>query len=374
MLTASAVLVSWTYFLVKTVVTFRTYPPLRPPDEWTGKTFPFVSILIPARNEEVNIAACLDSLLELDYPNYEIIAVDDRSGDGTLSILESYQKKDPRVRALHLDKSSEGWSGKNYALHRGVELARGEWFLFTDADTFHYPESLRIGLGHALENRVGFLTLLSRLDCRTFFEKLIQPIAGGLMVLWYPLEKLNDPRSSLGFANGQYILMDRGTYETLGGHGSVKEKLLEDVALAERAKEMGVPFKISIGVNALQTRMYRGFKNSWNGWKRIFLHLAERNPFEITLTTIGFFGLGVLPALLVILGSSGDFHPLFLPLSLAGLGLSIGVRWTLNHLSRVPRWPALIYPLGSLLVFGILVEVLFESLVNKKTHWRGQHY
>jgi len=373
-LTTLAVLASWIYFLIKIFVTFRAFPSLRPDPDWKPDRSPFISILVPARNEESNIGSCLGSLLKLDYPDYEVIAIDDRSEDGTLEVLRSFEAKDPRLKVLHLDKSAEGWSGKNYALHRGMELARGEWLLFTDADTQHYPESLRIGLRFASVNRSGFVTFLSRLDCRTFFEKLIQPIAGGLMLLWYPMEKLNDPRSTFGFANGQYMLISRESYQALGGHEAVKEKLLEDVALSERAKALGIPFRIAIGVNALKTRMYRGLRNSWNGWRRIFLHLAERDPLRLFATTVGFFFLGILPAALVIFFAFDRSDPLLGVLAGAALGVSIVARGILNYLSRVPLWPALIYPVGSCLVFGILVEALSESLFNKRTHWRGRHY
>jgi chlorobactene glucosyltransferase len=335
---------------------------------------PLVSILVPARNEEKNIARCLESLIRLNYPNYEILVIDDRSTDKTLAIAQEFEKKDPRIRVLHLERSESGWSGKNYALHRGAALARGDWFLFTDADVHHYPESLTIGLVRAREKKLGVLTLLSQLECRGLFENLIQPIASGLMLLWYPPKRLNDPEDLLGFANGQYLLIQKDCYWKLGTHEAVKEKLLEDVALSERAKELKIPFEIAVGTYALRTRMYRGLRQSWNGWKRIFLHLAERDLKKISLFTVGYFVLGVLPFLLFLTAFLGNFSPPLKFLTVFTLLFVILIRFHLNHLSRQPRWSAFLYPFGALLIFGMLVEAVWESLTDKKTHWRGSHY
>jgi chlorobactene glucosyltransferase len=369
------VLLGWLWLLA---VLCWSWPRFRPLKEERGsglKRFPKVSILVPARDEEHNLEECLRCLLALDYPDYEIVVIDDRSRDGTLEIARRLKRENPsRLKVLHLDKSEEGWSGKNYALHRGISLAGGEWFLFTDADTRHYPESLRLGISKALEDGLGVLTFMTRLECRTFWEKMIQPIAGGLMLLWYPPDRLNDPRSPLGFANGQFLLIERNAYGVLGGHEAVRDKLLEDVALAERAKKLGVRFRIANGVYAVRTRMYRGLRESWNGWKRIFLHLAERNALEILESLAGFVFLGLGPVILFACALlTGVPRPL-LALTAGVLGFSILIRGALNVLSRVPVWPALLYPLGSAAIAGMLAQALWESMLRKKTLWRGRHY
>jgi chlorobactene glucosyltransferase len=374
LITAAFLFFLWSYYLYKIVITLKQFPIPRNIDRGSCPPLPFISVLIPARNEEKNIRKCIESLLRQNYPNYEIIAVNDRSTDNTLTILRELEELHPRLRVVNIEKSHKDWSGKNYALHLGVDQARGDWFLFSDADTEHYPISLLLGIQEAFRRETGFLTFLTQMNCKTFSEKLIQPIASGLMTLWYPIEKLNNPHDPLGFANGQYILMDRNTYQMIGGHLVVKDRLLEDVALSEEAKQKGITFWISIGTYALKTRMYHGFINSWNGWKRIFIHLTEKCPFKLLKSAIGLFVLGLLPILIVILGFIFDAPFLTLWFVSGVFVYSIIVRWIFNILGRQPQLPALLYPIGTLITLGILINAIWDSLLGNKTNWRGVRY
>jgi len=368
---------AWAYFLYRMAVSHQKFPPLSNTDTpWKldDASFPLVSIIIPARNEENNLSSCLDSLLRLDYPNTEIIIVNDRSTDNTQKIADHYAKESGLIRAIHLTESADGWTGKNFACHSGVQIASGDWLLFTDADTIHYPLSLKLGLNFSTKNKNGFLSLLSQLNCKTLIEKIIQPIASGLLVLWYPLEKLNDPSSPLGFANGQYMLFNKNTYAELGGHKAVKDVLLEDVALSERAKKLGIDFKMQIGTFALKTRMYHSFASCWKGWKRIFIHLSKRNPLRLLISSLALFGFGLLPFVLLLATFLLNTSAALCFLAFGVVGLAILGRGILNKLSRLPRWPALLYPISVSLVLGILVNSFWESLIGKQTEWRGQKY
>jgi len=368
---------AWAYFLYLMSISYQKFPPLSNTNtDWKHKDdpFPLVSIIIPARNEEDYLPSCLDSLLNIDYPNTEIIVVNDRSTDNTQKIADHYAKKSQHIRTIHLTESADGWTGKNFACHSGVQVASGNWLLFTDADTIHYPQSLKLGLNFATKNKNGFLSLLSQLNCKTLIEKIIQPIASGLLVLWYPLEKLNNPSSPLGFANGQYMLFAKKTYAELGGHEAVKDVLLEDVALSERAKKLGIDFKIQIGTFALKTRMYHSFISCWKGWKRIFIHLSKRNPLRLLISSLALFGFGLLPFILLLATFLLHSSPALCFLAMGVVILAIIGRCILNQLSRLPRWPALLYPISVSLVLGILVNSFWESLIGKKTEWRGQKY
>lgn len=364
----------WSYYLYKIIITLRRFPIPKKINPGSADDLPFVSVLIPARNEEKNIKTCIESLLNQKYPLFEIIAVNDRSTDNTLSILRQLEETHPGLHVINIEKSLPDWSGKNYALHLGADQARGDWFLFTDADTEHYPNSLRLGIQEALTHRTGFLTFLSQMNCKKFSEKLIQPIASGLMTLWYPIERLNNPKDSLGFANGQYLLMNRDTYSKIGGHIVVKDRLLEDVALSEEAKKRNIPFWISVGTCAVKTRMYNGFMQSWNGWRRIFSHLNEKNPFTLFMSSLGLFILGIVPVLSLVLALLTKVSSVTLILVAASFFYSVLVRWIFNILGRQPKWPAVLYPVGTILVLGILFNSIWDALSGTKTNWRGVHY
>ena len=200
---------------------------------------PRVSVLIAARDEERNIVSCLDSLLAQDYPNYEIIVVDDRSADHTAEMVRQYARRDPRVTLICNEELPEGWTGRNHALHLAARGAQGDFLLFVDADTRHCRSSITQAVSFALENDVDMLSLIIRLDNVGFWAKTLQPILGSMMGIHYPLWKVNDPKSALAYANGQYILMRRETYEAIGGRASIRSEFM-DKALAERVKRAGL--------------------------------------------------------------------------------------------------------------------------------------
>ncbi len=364
----------WLFCLFKIWFTLKRFPIPRKIDSGTITSYPFMSVIIPARNEALNIEQCLKSLSKADYPAFEIIVINDRSTDETGLILDNLKSSIPNLKVIHLHKSGENWSGKNYAIHQGIREAKGDWFLFSDADTTHYPLSLKLGLQEAIKNNTGFLTFLSRMDCQTLAEKLIQPITSGLMTLWYPIEKLNNPKSRLGFANGQYILFSRKSYEQIGGHEAVKEELLEDVALSERAKKLHIPFRVEIGIHALKTRMYNNFSSAWRGWRRIFTHLSKHDALKILIASTNLFIFGFVPFLLLLICLFYPVPATTLFLSLFTFLLSVFVRWLLNFLGKMPGWAALLYPLSILIVLGILLNSFWYILIKKKTAWRGNHY
>ena len=144
---------------------------------------PRVSIIVPARNEEVNIRSCLASLLEQDYPDFEIIVVDDRSSDRTGVHVRQFSQDDARVKLVEGEDLKEGWLGKSHAIHQGVSIATGDWLLFVDADTWQHPQGLSAAMGHVLREKVDMLSLYPHFICKTFWEKVIQPAVGRMILI-----------------------------------------------------------------------------------------------------------------------------------------------------------------------------------------------
>src|ERR1700747_1341954 len=166
---------------------------------------PSVSVIVPARNEEASLRACLESLLVQVGIEFEIIVVDDGSTDGTRAIAQSF----PDVRVITPGRLPPGWTGKNNAVAAGAREARGEWLLFTDADTVHKPGSLARAVAEADQHGATLLSYSPEQEVHGFWEKAVMPVIFAELAATYPPTKVNDPASRLAAANGQYLMISR---------------------------------------------------------------------------------------------------------------------------------------------------------------------
>ena len=242
---------------------------------------PRVSAIIPAKDEEATLADCLASVRSQSYPNLEILIVDDRSTDRTAEIARGIAAADPRVRVISIEDLPPGWTGKTHALHVAAKQAGGEWLWFLDSDTRHEPESLAIVLEYARSHGAAMASLLPEMRCETFWEKVVQPLAGIVLVQNYPLFWANDPSKKLAFANGQYILIRRDAYDLAGGHEGVRDKFVEDIYLAKAVKAAGLSSRTAIAHGIGSTRMYTSLPQLVRGWSRILYDALGRNPWRL---------------------------------------------------------------------------------------------
>jgi len=233
-----------------------------PVTETSGK--PEVSVIIPARNEEANLGACLESLVSQAGVEFEIIVVNDHSTDRTGEIAVSF----PGVRVIEAGALPQGWTGKNNAVACGAREARGQWLLFTDADTVHLPGSLARALSEAKEHEAEMLSYSPEQIAVTFWEMAILPVVFAELAREFPPAKVSDPASPIAAANGQFILIGRETYDAIGGHAAVAGDILEDVALAGRVKASGRKIRFRYAADAVRTRMYRNFAQLREGWTK----------------------------------------------------------------------------------------------------------
>src|SRR5580700_2709372 len=230
----------------------------------TGNEVPVVSVIIPARNEAASLGACLESLVAQTGVDFEIIVVDDNSTDRTREIARSF----PKLRVIEAAPLHSGWTGKNNAVATGARQARGQWLLFTDADTVHAPGSLARGLSEAEQNNVELLSYSPEQIAVTFWEIATLPVIFAELARQYPPSKVSDPSSPVAAANGQYILVRRDTYDAVGGHAAVAGDILEDVALARALKRSGRKIRFRYAADAVRTRMYRNFAQLREGWTK----------------------------------------------------------------------------------------------------------
>ena len=331
-----------------------------------------VSVIIPAKNEEGNIAECLNGLLNQDYPHYEIIVANDSSTDRTEEILKSYEA---RVRFINVSPTPQGWTGKNFAIHSAMNQAQGAWFLFTDADTRHEPCSISASLAYAQSRNLSFLTLLPRCLTGGLMENILQPCIMGFMGLWFPMDQINAPDSKTYFANGQYILMRAELHHQIGGHEKVFDQYLEDFALMKRTKELGERVECAFGISIFGTRMYHAFSSIWRGWRRIYLHAYQKDAFillqkmaDIFFTTVlSFFSL---PFFIVsTFNASGPQRFLGIASAMI-LGLILMIVWKTYGIIRAKQIYFIFFPLGSLILMLILGNAMIVALTGQKTKWR----
>ena len=268
---------------------------------------PMVSIIVPARNEERNIRRCVSSLLEQRYDNYEVIVVDDGSTDETPSILDAltaHHRQSNRLYVLRLrDQLPEGWAGKPYALHKGVQEAHGEWLLFTDADTWHNPDALRTAVTEATREHIDLLSFGTQQELPGFWDKVTMPLAYIGITMQYPPRKINDPLSPIALANGQYILIRRAVYEKIGGYDrpELRNTLLDDRDLARFVKASGFRLRMVDGRDLVHVHMYQGLKDIWQGWRKNAF-LGSRGGIAFTvLQLIGLPMISIVPFLLPLM-------------------------------------------------------------------------
>lgn len=265
----------------------------------TVTTRPTVSVLVPARNEEACLRACLESLVAQTGVAFEIIVVDDHSTDRTRVIALSF----PGVRVIDAAPLPQGWTGKNNAVTCGARAANGEWLLFTDADTVHLPGSLARSLDEAKRHSAALLSYSPEQIVISIWEKAVMPVIFAELASRYRPSEVSDPNSAVAAANGQYILVTREAYDAVGGHAAIAGTLLEDVALASAVKGSGRKIFFRYGGDAVRTRMYRSFAELREGWTKnlallflspMFLGLWRLLEFAAILVSLGLFSLAVV--------------------------------------------------------------------------------
>jgi cellulose synthase/poly-beta-1,6-N-acetylglucosamine synthase-like glycosyltransferase len=317
---------------------------------------PELSVIVPARDEEACLAACLESLVGQRGVEYEVIVIDDHSTDQTREIAERFP-----VRVIAADELPDGWSGKCNAVWTGAKAAKGKWLLFTDADTRHAPNSISAGLREALEHKADLLSYSPRQEVCSLAESALMPVVFAELAATYRPRDVCDPQSTVAAANGQYLLIQRNVYDAIGGHAAVAIEILEDVELAKRVKQAGYKLRFHVS-DLVATRMYRSFPQMWEGWTK---NLALLFPHPIRLAAWRFAQFVVIFAcvgLTIWQASHSQTPAAFVPATVAV------ALWAV-FLVRIRR--AHFDPLSNVLaIFGL---PLFAALLvnSSRAHGRG---
>lgn len=257
---------------------------------------PFVSVLVPARNEAANLPVLLDALSDQDYNNFEIIVYDDQSVDNTPKILERYAERNNRISWIKGDEVPGGWTGKNFACHNLAQKARGDLFLFLDADVRTGRNMLSKAVSYFSRYRLNLLSIFPHQVMKATGEWLTVPLMNWILLSLLPLILVGkSKRSSLAAANGQFMLFDAGVYRIHKWHEQVKHHLVEDIIINRMMKKKGYKTATLLGNNDVMCRMYSSFKEGANGFAKNVLEF-----FGGRIVTGILFTILVLPGVVII--------------------------------------------------------------------------
>lgn len=367
----------------------RSLPPVSTSTGSTGRSpsdgDPLVSIIVPARNEEERIGPCVAALGRFQGVSYEIIVVDDRSSDRTGQVARAQDPGEAlHLRVLDGQPLPDGWFGKPWACRQGADAAQGRLLLFVDADTTHEPSLLTRALEAMEEDDAQVLSLLGRQEVETFGEKLVQPQIFTLIgVRFRQLDQVVAPhRWRDAIANGQFVLVTREAYDSIGGHEAVKGEVVEDLRLAQELTRAGNRLTVREGEEVFATRMYTSLRELVNGW--------TKNVAVGARQASGRWQGVVLPGILLYL----TVFWLLPPAAVLGWGIQAGVGagWGLGfglwagiswlmcvaiwagayHRFRVSPAMALLYPLGTLVVAFIVLRSWIRG--ERRIEWKGRRY
>ncbi len=330
---------------------------------------PRISMLFAARDEEEKLPAALATLVAIDYPNLDVVAVDDRSQDSTGRILDRFAAEHPRLHVVHVKDLPPGWLGKPHALQKAYEASWGEWLLFTDADVRFRPDAVRRAVTLAKQRKLSHLTLLADVEMSGFWETVLLTFFGMAFHLGNNPGGVSDPGSRAYVGVGAFQLMSRAAYETSGTHARLAMEVIDDMKLAKMIRQAGFRSGVAVSEDAVIVRWHAGLGNLIQGTtKNFFAAVGYRLPFAI-MAFAGMFAVNVLP-LLGLMFASGWIRALSAIAVLAALSFHVGV----DVFMRVSPLYALTYPLGALLFCYMLLRSTVVTLWQGGIVWRDTFY
>ncbi len=363
----------WIFVIVQIARGVASLPRLRDVAPFDGLNAPSISILFAARDEAKKLPKALASFLALDYPNYEVIAADDRSEDATSEILAAAQRANTadgaRLKCVRIDALPEGWLGKTHGLQKAYGLSVGEWLVFTDADVCLAPDLLRRALALALRNDWDHLTLLGRIEMYGFFEKIAMLFFGFGFVMGTKPWQTQDTNSPAYLGVGAFQMVRRHSYEAMGTHRRLRMEVVDDMKLGKLMKGAGFRSGVARAGEMVSVHWHDGMRNIIRGTTKNFFATCRYSPVRVLSQIFGLLLIFVFPfcALPFVRGWALAFDLLAMAspvIGLAGSALENG---------ESPLW-GISVPMGALIFVWMLLRSTIVTLWRGGVIWRGTFY
>lgn len=371
----------WFYIIYLWIRSIKNSPKLIEQKNQRLDINPKVSIILPAKNEQKNLEKCIESLLNQDYPNYELILINDASEDNTLDIMKRFSYKNNKIKVINLNTKPEGWVGKNWACYNGYLQSGGEILLFTDADTYHEKDTLRLSILTFFKYKLDSLNVLPKTIGVTFLSKLILPIYTLHQHTFCSPIHINslDTKKKNTYFLGTYYLIKRDTYEKIGTHEAVRDEFNEDIFIGKKLKDMGFKVHMVRGEYNLHTETIRSSNYIFNQISRVVIPYYKKNKLTALRLTLFLFAIKFCPPFLLLYSiiifpfSNGNTLPVITSIVLGLISLSIMV--TVSTLQMKyglfqNPWYGFGAPIGACIYSFAYLLALTKAIRKSRVVWR----
>ena len=367
---AQLFLIFWVviYLTINMIYLVRLYPAKE-----RSILYPYLSVCIPARNEERDIKNCLESLLNQDCPAFEVIVVDDNSSDTTASIISSMKPQYSNLVLISGKSLAPGWLGKPYALYQAFQVSRGDYLLFTDADLVYQRYALKTAMNKVIDEKLDLLTLMPASIFGSFWERAIQPVIFGFIAALTNFRKVNSPASQSAMGFGAFLLFKKEAYLKIGGHISVQNEILEDVMIAKISKRNGLNMLVADGKLLFSIRMYHSIKEIWVGWRKNIFLAMKGSIIRTIFYVVMILCFVVTPYIIVIVNFLVG-GVAWICISLIGLILCLITGCGLCHELGLKKYNVFLFPLGAIAMVVIMFNSMVQVVFFGRAEWRGRIY
>ena len=367
----AAITLAWVFQGLRSILGLRRLPHIRDVAPLASAECPPVTLVCAARDEEEKLPAALESMLGLDYPALQVVAVDDRSTDATGAILDAAAQRDPRLRVVHVRELPPGWLGKTHALHCGTQQTRTDWILFTDADVHFAPDALRRAMTVALRDSADHLTLFAQIIVHSFWEKVVIPYFGLGFVFCSEMWRVPNPRSRRYMGVGAFQLVRRTAYESCGGHTRLALEVIDDMKLGRMLKLAGFRSRVVFSDELVRVRWHAGLGNIARGVQKNLFAAMEYRLWLVVLAMAVNILISIAP--FVALFTTTGWTRLFAATAvLAGIAVQALLAMVVS--AGVSPVYALFHSVGAAIFDYMLARSTLLTLWRGGIIWRGTFY
>lgn len=362
--------IGWQAYVIFAIVLAPKFEKLSAPGL---ETWPKLSVIIPACNEEAHIKSAATTVLAQDYPNIEVILINDRSTDSTGPIIESLAAKDTRIRTVHIDHLPDKWLGKVHALYQGVNVATGDWFLFTDADVHYSHGTLKHAIAVAEHNTLDHLTLFPSIRLKSFALKLAVLAFGGLLLTGARTLSVNSIKSRKAIGIGAFNLVRASAYYKTQGFSWLSLEPADDPGLAIMLKDSGAKSYFAFGFHHLYLDWYPDIKSMFRGVeKNLYGPTAQYSLLKLFSMVLMMWIMAMAPLLSAIIGIMLSSKLLLI---LSSIALVIHLVYTSINIDRQKLFISRFFMPGGIILVGLMmIWAAYKCVSTGGIDWRGTHY